>query len=364
MLQHEQQFFQRILLLLFLATFSTIVCVFTVLHYVHAPILLACAIAAIIVGIGYFLAYLAVRKARERLQENIRASVDKIVNFTDALNASNGALSPSLESDKNDVPSLQRAHEAVRKLAAKPHQDLQEMKRLERMRSEFLGNVSHELRTPIFAIQGFLETLLDGALEDESVRRNFVERAYSNTLRLNALLTDLINISRIESGEMRLSFRYFPLLPLVEEIVANMSVAHEHLNVTLHIESRIDADLEVFGDRDRLAQVLTNLLDNGMKYNVQNGSVTVIMEIVRDGKGVEEVRVSVRDTGIGIPQEHHGRVFERFYRVDKARSRSVGGTGLGLAIVKHILEAHKSAMYIESKGGSGTTMSFTLKRGE
>lgn len=364
MLQQEQQFFRRLLLLLFLATFSVVVCVFTVLQYAQVSVLLTCITGAMVVGTGYFLAHLTLRTVQQRIQENIRASVDKIVNFVDTLSASNGALSPSLESDKNDLPSLQRAHEAVRKLAAKPHQDLQEMKRLERMRSEFLGNVSHELRTPIFAIQGFLETLLDGALEDESVRRNFVERAYSNTLRLNALLTDLINISRIESGEMRLSFRYFPLLPFVEEVVANMSVAHEHLNLNLRVESRIDAALEVFGDRDRLAQVLTNLLDNGMKYNVPHGSVTVILETIRDGKGVEEVRVSVRDTGIGIAQEHHRRVFERFYRVDKARSRSVGGTGLGLAIVKHILEAHKSAIYIESKAGSGTTMSFTLKRGE
>lgn len=287
-------------------------------------------------------------------------SVEKIVDFSDAV--SNGATSASIMIEQDELPAMQRAHEAVNRLAAKPLQDLQEMKRLERMRSEFLGSVSHELRTPIFAVQGFLETLLDGALDDEAVRKKFVERAYSNTIRLHSLLTDLVDISRIESGEMRLSFRYFPLVPLVREIVQNLSSSAETLQISTEIECRIDDDTDVYGDRDRLAQVLTNLLDNALKYNLPNGSVTVLLETIRDGKGIEEVRVSVRDSGIGIAQEHHSRIFERFYRVDKTRSRSVGGTGLGLAIVKHILEAHKSVIYVQSAPGTGTTISFTLKK--
>jgi two-component system phosphate regulon sensor histidine kinase PhoR len=171
-----------------------------------------------------------------------------------------------------------------------------------------------------------------------------------------------VDISRIESGEMRLSFRYFPILPLVRETLGNLESATETLNITTSIECGIKQDTDVYGDRDRLAQVLTNLLDNAIKYNANSGSVTVMLENVRDGKGIEEVRVSVRDTGIGIGQEHHSRIFERFYRVDKTRSRSVGGTGLGLAIVKHILEAHKSVIYVQSQPGQGTTISFTLKK--
>lgn len=359
MFKVQQQFF-GILLATFLLTYCSVLGIFLALSVLHTPLWLIIGFSGIPVVAGFLYATYKLRT----ITDNIRSSVDKIVDFAEAVSISNGGVSPTIEIDADDLPSMQRAHQAVNKLAAKPLQDLQEMRRLERVRSEFLGSVSHELRTPIFSIQGFLETLLEGALEDDAVRRNFVERAYSNTVRLNTLLTDLINISRIESGEMRLSFRFFSLLPLVEEIAANMGSSAEHQNITLRVESRIEEDTEVFGDRDRLAQVLTNLLDNAIKYNVPNGSVTVLLETVRDGKGVEEVRVSVRDTGIGIPQEHHGRIFERFYRVDKTRSRSVGGTGLGLAIVKHILEAHKSLILVQSAQGDGTTISFTLKQGQ
>ncbi|MCS6809263.1 MAG: ATP-binding protein [Bacteroidota bacterium] len=326
------------------------------LQQLHAPVWLWLLGTLCVASVSGTLCYLIVNAWLHK----VRYSVDKIVDFSDAVR--NGAASVSIMIEHDELPVMQRAHEAINKLAAKSIQDLREMKRLERMRSEFLGSVSHELRTPIFAVQGFLETLLDGALEDEAVRWQFLERAYSNTVRLHSLLTDLVDISRIESGEMRLSFRYFPLLPLVREIMANLEPATEELSITTAIECHIDEDTDVYGDRDRLAQVLTNLLDNAIKYNVKNGSVTVLLESVYDGKGVEEVRVSVRDTGIGIAPEHHSRIFERFYRVDKTRSRSVGGTGLGLAIVKHILEAHKSAIYVHSAPGQGTTISFTLRK--
>lgn len=342
----------------FVLTFGGVIAAFLLAEWYNAPKWLGICLAVLPVIVGLLVMMSNIR----RVAESIRASVDKVVEFEKAVSINNGTSPTKIESDAHDLPSMQRIHEAVNKIAAKPLQDLQEMKRLERVRSEFLGSVSHELRTPIFSIQGFLETLLDGALEDDAVRRNFVERAYSNTLRLNTLLTDLINISRIESGEMRLSFRYFPLLPFVEEIIGNMSSSAQQVNVELRIESSLSDNTEVYADRDRLAQVLTNLVDNAIKYNVENGSVTVRLERLRDGKGVEEVRVSVCDTGIGIPHEHHSRIFERFYRVDKTRSRSVGGTGLGLAIVKHILEAHKSVIFVQSAPDIGTTISFTLKK--
>ncbi|MBD1209926.1 MAG: two-component sensor histidine kinase [Ignavibacteria bacterium] len=351
--------YQQVLTLLlgtFLFTYLVVLGVIAALTFFHAPVWLTVCAGALPVALGAALAYKLVRG----ITGKIWYSVEKIVDFSEAV--SNGATSARIAIEPHELPAMQRAHEAVNRLAAKPLQDLQEMKRLERMRSEFLGSVSHELRTPIFAVQGFLETLLDGALDDEAVRKQFVERAYSNTIRLNTLLTDLVDISRIESGEMRLSFRYFPIVPLVREILQNLESATEALNVTTAIECRIDDDTDVYGDRDRLAQVLTNLLDNAIKYNIPNGTVTVVLESARDGKGTQEVRVSVRDTGIGIPQEHHGRIFERFYRVDKTRSRSVGGTGLGLAIVKHILEAHKSVIYVQSLPAQGTTISFTLKK--
>lgn len=258
-----------------------------------------------------------------------------------------------------NVDEVNHAFWAVNRLTEKAEKDVEEMRRLERVRTEFLANVSHELRTPIFSIQGFLETLLDGAIDDSSVRLKFVEKAYSNTMRLNLLLTDLIDISRMESGAMRLSFRYFPLIPLVREIIDNYEESQGQIKNNVTITSSLpDADISVYGDRDRIAQVLTNLIDNAIKYNVADGSVHV--RVAEEGK--KAVRLSVDDTGIGIPKEHHQRIFERFYRVDKARSRDVGGTGLGLAIVKHILEAHKSTLTVDSEPGKGTSISFVLQR--
>ena len=226
----------------------------------------------------------------------------------------------------------------------------------ERVRSEFIGNVSHELRTPIFSVQGYLETLLDGAIDDPGVSKQFLDKAYQNALRLNALLNDLIDISRIESGELRLSFRYFDMHDLVKEVIQAAEMRSLQRKVEMRIEVQPDVDYTVYGDKERLTQVMTNLIDNAIKYNSENGVVTIAL--VKD-TGI--VRVSVSDNGIGIPPEHQPRIFERFYRVDKDRSRAVGGTGLGLAIVKHILEAHSSPITLRSETGLGTTISFELK---
>ncbi len=233
--------------------------------------------------------------------------------------------------------------------------EINKLKKLERVRSEFLGNVSHELRTPIFAVQGMLETLLNGALDDKEVSRDFVQRALTNTQRLNTLLSDLIEISRIESGDMKMSFRYFTIHQLLEQVVAEMRPAALLKGLSLELESSGDPK-RVLGDKERLKQVITNLIDNAIKYNRPNGRITIRWEST-DGT----VRVSVTDTGVGIPAEHLTRIFERFYRVDKERSREAGGTGLGLAIVKHIVEAHGSTVEVQSEVGKGSNFSFALK---
>jgi len=237
----------------------------------------------------------------------------------------------------------------------KLNEDIAKLKKLERVRSEFLGNVSHELRTPIFAMQGMLETLLQGALEDKEVRRDFVERVLANTQRLNSLLGDLIEISRIESGEMKMSFRYFNVNEFLESAVAELRSTAAQKSITLSIGPE-HADHEVFGDKERLKQVMINLVDNAIKYTPAGGNVAVGCSPVKNG-----VRISVSDTGIGIPESHRSRIFERFYRVDRERSREAGGTGLGLAIVKHIVEAHGSRVELESEVGKGSTFSFSLK---
>lgn len=249
------------------------------------------------------------------------------------------------------------AAEAVNTLADKAGKDIAEMKKLERVRSEFLGNVSHELRTPIFSIQGYLETLLEGALDDPEVSQRFVERAHQNTKRLNILLSDLIDISKIESGEMRLSFRYFNLCDVVRETVSSLEIQAAQSEITLTTSGVNGSEIMVYGDKERLAQVMLNILQNAIKYNRPEGNVTIKIEV-----HPQEVTVRIRDTGIGIPPTDKTRIFERFYRVDKDRSRSVGGTGLGLAIVKHILEAHQAPFGVESEVGVGTEIWFVLKR--
>ncbi len=246
---------------------------------------------------------------------------------------------------------------AINELVDKLKSDIIQLRKLEKVRSEFLGNVSHELRTPIFAIQGFIETLLNGAVDDPSVNRSFLEKTRSNATRLNALLEDLINISQIESGEMKMSFRYFNANEFVDGVVKDFQEAGKQRNIQIASSCKAAGDSEVLGDRDRLRQVMNNLIDNGLKYNVPGGKVVVSTE-----DRVGSIRVGVMDTGVGIPAGHLSRIFERFYRVDKDRSREVGGTGLGLAIVKHIVEAHGSTIEVQSEPGKGSTFSFTLKK--
>ena len=244
---------------------------------------------------------------------------------------------------------------SLNSMVDKLNEDIVKLKKLERMRSEFLGNVSHELRTPIFAVQGMLETLLGGALDDKEVNRDFVNRALINTERLNVLLGDLIEISRIESGEMRMSFRYFNVREFLEHVISEMQLTAGQNNILLTLEGNT-LPLQAYGDRDRLKQVMINLIQNAIKYNRPHGKVTVSYQQLNGS-----VRISIADTGMGIAIEHRSRIFERFYRADKERSREAGGTGLGLAIVKHIVEAHSSSVDVQSVIGEGSTFSFTLK---
>lgn len=251
--------------------------------------------------------------------------------------------------------NLSTLEQAIKEMFIKSKNDIEYMKKLQRVRSEFIANVSHELRTPIFAIQGYIETLLNGALNDSNVNRNFLEKAAHHTNNLSNLLNDLINISMIESGEMQMSFRYFDLAPYMSSIVEEMRYLAEEKNITLTLFP-IREGLQVFGDKERLKQVLINLIQNAIKYT-EKGGVQISVEEEK-----KSVTIKVKDTGIGIPEDQLNRIFERFYRVDKARSRAVGGTGLGLSIVKHIIEAHDSKVEVKSTVGVGSEFSFRLKK--
>jgi two-component system phosphate regulon sensor histidine kinase PhoR len=252
----------------------------------------------------------------------------------------------------SNLLSLQKA---IKKMFKKEKSDIEYLQRLQKMRSQFLANVSHELRTPIFAIQGYIESLLNGGLNDKNVNMHFLEKANQNTISLSNLLNDLIDISMIESGEMRMSYRYFKVNDLFNQVVQENRKIAEDKNLELSYHPARD-DLEVFGDKDKLRQVLVNLILNSIKYT-EKGKVEVLIE-----EENKHAKIIVRDTGIGIPENYLDRIFERFFRIDKARSRSQGGTGLGLAIVKHIIEAHNSKVTVSSKVGEGSEFSFLLKK--
>jgi two-component system phosphate regulon sensor histidine kinase PhoR len=233
--------------------------------------------------------------------------------------------------------------------------DLTALRQLERVRTEFVANVSHELRTPLTAIQGYLETLLSGALEEPQNARRFLEIVLRHSERLGRLLDDLTDLSNIELGKVTLRRETVDLDEVVASVVAIIAprAARSRVSVTAAIPARLPA---VTADRDRLAQILINLVDNAVKYTPEGGTVTVTAGPAADGL----VEVAVTDTGIGIPAADLPRITERFYRVDKARSRELGGTGLGLAIVKHLVLAHGGELRIESREGQGTTVRFTL----
>lgn len=251
--------------------------------------------------------------------------------------------------------NLRELEDEIKAMFSRTQSDIQNLKRLEQIRTEFLGNVSHELRTPIFSIQGYIETLLDGALEDSNVNRAFLQKANNHTLNLNNLLNDLIDISMIESGQMKMSFRYFNIHELLKVIENEFKPEAERKNLVLGVHSP-NPKLDLYGDKQRLKQVLSNLVTNAIKYT-ESGSIEVgVIEEGNFGK------VYVKDTGLGIPDTDLSRIFERFYRIDRDRSREMGGTGLGLAIVKHIIEAHDSKIEVSSKLGIGSEFVFRLKK--
>ena len=234
--------------------------------------------------------------------------------------------------------------------------DITRLKLLERIRQDFVANVSHELRTPIASIKGYSETLLEGAIDDESVAKDFLRVIYQESERLATLIDDLLDLSKIESGRMEMEFAPCELHPIAAACVEALRKKAEEKGVRVVIAFG-DEIPKVMADERRLSQVLLNLLDNGIKYTPEGGSVT-ISALQKD----RFIQVDVSDTGIGIPEKDLPRIFERFYRVDKARSRELGGTGLGLAIVKHIVLAHGGDVWVKSQVGSGSVFSFTIPK--
>ena len=238
-------------------------------------------------------------------------------------------------------------------LAERFQHDISELRRLEQIRKEFVANVSHELRTPLATIKAFAETLHSGAVEDTENRMEFIQEIEKNADRMTRLVDDLLTISALESGKLPPAFEPVDLMRVAREVVVGLMPLAQKKLIVLRLEPFHIP--QVRADKGQLKQVLTNLLDNAVKYTAEKGTIRLTAS-AQDGR----VTVKVEDTGCGIPSQELPRIFERFYRVDKARSREMGGTGLGLSIVKHILELHGGSVGVESAVGRGSTFRFTL----
>ena len=246
----------------------------------------------------------------------------------------------------------------VQKFARDKKLEIETLKIREEYRREFLGNVSHELKTPLFTVQGYLATLLDGAMEDKNIREKYLERAEKGVERLIYIVKDLDMITKLETGDIHLEFSEFNIVEVVKNVFELLEMRAAKKKITLTFGDTYKKPIMVVADRDKIQQVVTNLIMNSIKYGKQGGTTEITIEDLVKNK----VIVRMTDNGDGIAKQHLPRLFERFYRVDKSGARSEGGSGLGLAIVKHIMESHNEKIYIESELGVGSEFSFTLEK--
>jgi len=254
--------------------------------------------------------------------------------------------------------SIDEVRADVEKWAEQRKAEIELLKDNEAYRKEFLQNLSHEFKTPIFAIQGYVDTLLGGAIDNPELSRRFLENAAKNVDRMVNLAEDLDEITRLESGEQPLYKVQFIIQDLIKEVFETLSIKTSAKNIRTSIKSGCEAPISVYADKEKIRQVINNLIENATKYGKQDGSI--VASIYKTDE--KHVLVEFSDDGIGIGEEHLPRIFERFYRTDRGRSRNVGGTGLGLAICKHIIEVHNEIMHVRSKLDVGTTIGFTLEK--
>ncbi len=269
-----------------------------------------------------------------------------------------GKVRTPKEFDKQKVFSNDLNAE-VTQWAALKQDEIKRLEELERYRKEFVGNVSHELKTPIFNIQGYILTLIDGGIDDPRINKLYLERTVKSIDRMISIVEDLESINKLESGELKLKLEPFNLVRLVEDVFEIEAMIAQERKISLEFSTRIDKPVKVVADKKRIMEVISNLVVNGIKYGKKGGYVKVGFFEIDD-----HVVVEVQDNGIGIDKEQLPRVFERFYRVDKHRSREQGGTGLGLAIVKHIIEGHEQTITVKSQPDVGTTFNFTLQKAD
>jgi two-component system phosphate regulon sensor histidine kinase PhoR len=245
----------------------------------------------------------------------------------------------------------------VKEWAKQKKIEIDELRTQEKFRRDFLSNISHEFKTPLFAIQGYIEAIQDDEFEDIDMAKQFLQKASRNVDRLSYLIKDLDEISKLESGEMAINYSKFKINDLIKEVFESMEMKARQHNIKLIFKQKYDEPIMVSADREKIIQVLINLIDNSFKYGKEGGSTSISLFELHD-----QVLVEVTDDGIGIEEKYLPRLFERFYRTDSSRSREIGGSGLGLAIVKHIIEAHQQTINVRSTEGLGSTFGFTLQK--
>ena len=261
---------------------------------------------------------------------------------------------------KQITTDMETLTKEVERFAESNKLEIETLKVRENYRKDFMGNVSHELKTPLFTVQGYILTLLDGAMKDKAVRKKYLQRANKGVERLIYIVKDLDMITKLEVGDLVLIKEEFNIVETVQNVFDLLEMKAARKNITLEFDMEYGHSIMVNADRERIQQVLTNLIENSIKYGKNDGTTEVSIEDLIQNK----VIVRVTDNGEGIEKEHIPRLFERFFRVDKSGSRKEGGSGLGLAIVKHLVEAHNEKIYLESQFGIGSEFSFTLEKAE
>jgi len=321
--------------------------IFEYLFHKHYTIWVPVVVSTLTFILSFFLFQFAVERFIYRKIKLIYKNIHQ-------LKLKKGQKSKSVDLNTDIIAAVNKDVEAW---AKDQKEEIEYLKNLENYRREFLGNVSHELKTPIFNIQGYIMTLLEGGLEDPSINRTYLERAEKSVERMVNIVEDLEIITQFESGQLILHKEKFDIVELARDTMSSIQYSAEKNNVKLVFKEVYDKPIYVKADKESVQKVLSNLLVNSIKYSKQVGETKLSFYDMD-----ENILVEVTDNGIGISQEHIPRLFERFYRVDRSRSRDIGGTGLGLSIVKHIIEAHNQTINVRSSLGIGTTFGFTLAK--
>lgn len=338
--------YKKYSLILFVC-FVLVVCVFYIGHMVMKSTLLAFSISILASTVtSLILAKYLNRAIENTIAYKISSKIKQLL--------------PATVLKKHEQKSENELEHILRMLEKEIKKEREHYKNLDSYRKEYLGNVSHELKTPLFNIQGYISTLLDGAMEDNTdLSKEYLKKADKNIERMINIIDDLETISHLESGSMLLDYEVFDIENIISEVFEQMELLANKKNIQLKLLKPSSSNSQRFfvnADKFRIRQVLINLISNSIKYGKENGTTTVALQ-----KEQEKIIVSVKDNGIGIEEKHLPRIFERFYRVDKGRSREQGGTGLGLAIVKHIIEAHKQTISVQSTLNKGSIFTFTLE---